>query len=480
MATNANEERASAPSGGQAARFRRTPYPRVADKPDFPALEREILAYWAQDHTFEASVEGRPGGGNEYVFYDGPPFANGLPHYGHLLTGFVKDAVPRYKTMRGRRVERRFGWDCHGLPPEMEAVKELNLPGRSDIERYGIARFNDYCRASVMRYTSEWERYVTRQARWVDFANDYKTMDLSYMESVMWAFKQLHEKGLLYEGYRVLPYCWECETPLSNFETRQDDAYRPRQDPAITVAFELDTPSGSLLPRPPLRALVWTTTPWTLPSNLALAVGPDIEYAVMEDSGARYLVAEPRLRALQETGLLAGAQRVGTIKGTGLVGLPYRPLFGFFEGHPGAFKVLAGSFVSTDEGTGIVHLAPGFGEDDQRACEEVGIAVVCPVDARGRFTKEVPPYEGMHVFEANRAVIADLREKGALLRHDSYVHSYPHCWRTDTPLIYRAVSSWFVAVTAIKQRMLELNQEINWVPSHVRDGAFGKWLEGAR
>ncbi len=219
----------------------RLPYPQVEGSPDFPGIEREVLAYWDNDGTFEASVKARSAA-NEYVFYDGPPFANGMPHYGHLLTGFVKDAIPRYKTMRGWRVERRFGWDCHGLPAEMEAVKELGLPTRNDIQEYGIDRFNDYCRTSVLRYTGEWERYVARQARWVDFSNDYKTMDLSYMESVMWAFKQLHKKGLLYEGFRVLPYCWECETPLSNFETRQDNAYRSRQDPAVTIAFELLAP----------------------------------------------------------------------------------------------------------------------------------------------------------------------------------------------------------------------------------------------
>jgi len=452
----------------------KTFYPQVPDKPDFPAIERDVLAYWAEDGTFQASVDARPGGRNEFVFYDGPPFANGLPHYGHLLTGFVKDAVPRYQTMRGRRVERRFGWDCHGLPAEMEAVKDLSLPGRVDIERYGVAKFNDYCRASVMRYTGEWERYVTRQARWVDFANSYKTMDTSYMESVMWAFKQLYDKGLLYEGYRVLPYCWECETPLSNFETHLDNAYRPRQDPAVTVAFELQKPGGTS----PLKALVWTTTPWTVPSNLALAVGPDISYAVLAWRDARYLVAEARLEALGQ--LLPGAERVGTVTGRDLVGLRYRPLFSFFEDQPGAFRVLGADFVSTEEGTGIVHLAPGFGEDDQRVCEAAGIGVVCPVDSRGRFTAEVPPYQGMQVFEANRAVIADLREKGALVDQGTYEHSYPHCWRTDTPLIYKAVSSWFVNVTAIKERMLELNQQINWVPGHVREGAFGKWLQGAR
>jgi isoleucyl-tRNA synthetase len=475
----------------------RLPYPRVADKPNFSEIEREVLAYWADDGTFEASVKARSGA-PEYVFYDGPPFANGLPHYGHLLTGYVKDAVPRYKTMRGWRVERRFGWDCHGLPAEMEAVKELELPTRADIDHYGIARFNDYCQASVLRYTNEWERYVTRQARWVDFSNDYKTMDLSYMESVMWAFGQLYKKGLLFEGYRVLPYCWECETPLSNFEIRQDNSYRARQDPAVTVAFELEAPAeGHPAARlwsagGPVRALAWTTTPWTLPSNLALAVGPDIVYAVLEaPEGAsgvpgagrgRYLVAEDRLEALRaavEAGL-PGAEQVATIQGEQLIGLAYHPLFDFFSGQPNAFRVLGPDFVSTEEGTGVVHLAPGFGEDDQRACEQAGIDVVCPVDPRGRFTPEVPPYKGLQVFEANRPVVADLRQKGVLVYHETYEHSYPHCWRTDTPLIYRAVSSWFVQVTAFKEKMLELNQQINWVPAHVRDGAFGKWLEGAR
>jgi isoleucyl-tRNA synthetase len=450
------------------------PYPEVPRSPHLPAIEEAILTAWKAEGTFAASIDQRPPGpegANEYVFYDGPPFANGLPHYGHLLTGFVKDAVPRYQTMKGRRVERRFGWDCHGLPAETEAEKELDVSGRGPITEYGIERFNEYCRTSVLRYTHEWERYVTRQARWVDFEHDYKTMDLTYMESVMWAQKQLWEKGLLYEGYRVLPYCWECETPLSNFETRQDDAYRDRQDPAVTVAFRLD--SG-------VTAWVWTTTPWTLPSNLALAVGPDLDYAVFELDGSRVVVGEGTVDKYTREFEAAGAKRIGTIKGAELVGQTYRPLFPYFAGTPNAFRVLAADFVNTDEGTGVVHLAPAFGEDDQRASEAAGIAVVCPVDDRGRFTAEVSDYEGLQVFEANAPIIKDLRARGVLVREDSYVHSYPHCWRTDTPLIYKAVSSWFVEVTAIKDRMLARNQEITWVPAHVRDGAFGKWLENAR
>ena len=446
------------------------PYPDAPRQPDLPGVEGRVLAYWAEDDTFRASVEQRAAGDNEFVFYDGPPFANGLPHYGHLLTGYVKDAVPRYQTMRGRRVDRRFGWDCHGLPAEMEAEKELGISGHVEINRYGIDRFNEACRTSVLRYTREWESYVTRQARWVDFSRDYKTLDLTYMESVLWAFKRLWEKGLIYEGYKVLPYCWECETPLSNFETRLDDAYRPREDPAITVRFRLDT--GEDL-------LVWTTTPWTLPSNLALAVGADVEYAVFEEEGGgRTIVGAATAERYADE--LAGAACVGTLRGGDLAGRSYTPLFPWFAATPNAFRVLAADFVSTEEGTGTVHIAPGFGEDDQRLCEANDIPLVVPVDIHARFTEEVPDYAGLQVFEANAPIVADLRDAGALVREDRYVHSYPHCWRTDTPLVYRAISSWFVEVTAVKERALELNQDIAWVPEHIRDGAFGKWLENAR
>jgi isoleucyl-tRNA synthetase len=458
------------------------PYPEVVQQPDYPRLEERVLAFWESDGTFAASVAARAGGDNEYVFYDGPPFANGLPHYGHLLTGFVKDTVPRYQTMRGRRVERRFGWDCHGLPAEMPAEKELELRGRADVIAFGIDRFNDYCRALVQRTTDSWVYYVTRQARWVDFSNSYKTMDLPYMESVMWAFGRLWEKGLAYEGERVLPYCWECETPLSNFETRQDDAYRPRVDPAVTVAFDLDpAPGGAAsgaLADGPLRLLVWTTTPWTLPSNLALAVGPDIAYDVYELLGKPTAIASERAAAYPE--LFAEASPLGTVSGADLVGRTYRPLFDFFADHADAFRVLSGDFVAIDEGTGVVHMAPGFGEEDYFACQEAGIALVCPVDDQGRFTSEVPPYAGLQVFEANAPITDALRQRGALIDAAAYEHSYPHCWRTDTPLIYKAVSSWFVDVTAIKDRMIALNKDIDWVPAHMRDGAFGKWLEGAR
>jgi isoleucyl-tRNA synthetase len=452
-----------------------TPDVSVPASPDLPAVERRVLEHWVADKTFEASVDARPAGpagSNEYVFYDGPPFANGLPHYGHLFTGYVKDVVPRYQTMRGRRVERRFGWDCHGLPAEVEAEKQLGMTTKAEILALGVDKFNAACRESVLRYTNEWERYVTRQARWVDFANDYKTLDLPYMESVMWAFKTLHDKGLVYEGFRVLAYCWRCETPLSNTETRMDDVYRDRQDPALTVAFELETGE---------KLLVWTTTPWTLPSNLAVAVGPDIEYARFRmPDGQVYLVGAARAAAYERE--LADATREATVRGSELVGLRYTPLFDFLvdRGGPNAFQVLGGDFVSTEDGTGVVHMAPAFGEEDQNACTAAGIPTLLTVDEHTRFTALVPDYEGLQVFEANKPVIRDLKARGVVVRHDTYTHSYPHCWRCDTPLVYRAVSSWFVAVTTFKDRMVELNQQITWVPGHVRDGSFGKWLANAR
>ncbi len=448
-----------------------------------PQIEKQILEFWEKDDTFKASIELRENGEGDFVFYDGPPFANGLPHYGHLLTGFVKDAIPRYKTMRGYKVERRFGWDCHGLPAEMTAEKELGVTeGRIGIESLGISIFNDYCSNLVNRTTDEWHKYVNRQARWVDFVNDYKTMDIDFMESVIWAFKTLFTKGLIYEGYRVLPYCWECETPLSNFETRQDDSYRPRIDPAVTVAFKVfpvtDQPKTWF--EHEINLLAWTTTPWTLPSNLAVAVGPDITYLGVRRKSDRkiFVLAKERLFAYEES--LGEVEVLGQIQGSVLIGRSFQPIFDYFKESPNAFRVIKGEFVSTEEGTGIVQIAPGFGEEDQAVCEAADIAVVCPVDDRGRFQEPVRDFVGVQVFEANQDIIKMLKAKDVLVEQKDYEHSYPHCWRTDTPLIYKAVSSWFVKVTEIKDELLKKNQEINWVPPHVKNGAFGKWLEGAR
>jgi isoleucyl-tRNA synthetase len=452
----------------------------IPSQPSFPAMERDVLAYWQRDATFEASLEARDAGingANEFVFYDGPPFANGLPHYGHLLTGYVKDVIPRYQTMRGRRVERRFGWDCHGLPAEIEAEKQLKISHKSEIDALGIATFNDACRTSVLRYATDWEAYVTRQARWVDFENDYKTLDLDYMESVMWAFKSLWDKKLIYEGFRVLWYCWRCETPLSNTETKMDDVYHDRQDPAVTVSLRLKSADPILHD---VRALVWTTTPWTLPSNLAAAVHPDAEYVVVDAHGQRYLLAEARVAAhARELG--DAPPVVARFRGSQLVGTRYAPPFDFFVGRQAnAHQILSAEYVTTDDGTGIVHIAPAYGEDDKVVTDAAGIDPVTPVNSRGEFDAQVPPYQGMHVFDANKAIIRDLRGAGLLLRHDTYVHSYPHCWRCDNPLIQRAVSSWFLAVTRFRHRMVELNHQITWVPEHIRDGQFGKWLENAR
>ncbi|WP_373936714.1 isoleucine--tRNA ligase [Rhodococcus qingshengii] len=442
----------------------------------FPELEQKVLKQWDDDDTFRASVSNRDGS-EEFVFYDGPPFANGLPHYGHLLTGYVKDLVPRFQTMRGRKVERRFGWDCHGLPAELEAEKQLGIKDKAEIEVMGLAKFNEYCKASVLKYTDEWRDYVTRQARWVDFDNDYKTLDVDFMESVMWAFKELHDKGLIYQGFRVLPYSWYEQTPLSNQETRLDDAYKMRQDPAVTVDMPLVAPGS---PLDGANAIIWTTTPWTLPSNLATAVHPEVDYVqVLGEDGKRYVLAEARV-AHYGRELGEDPEVVSRHKGAELVGLSYTPPFDFFLGHPNAHVVLSADYVTTDSGTGIVHLAPAFGEEDMDVATANGIEVVQPLDPGGKFTSMVPPYEGLMVFDANPVIIKDLKGAGKLLRHETIEHSYPHSWRSGQPLIYMAVPSWFVAVTKFRDRMVELNKDITWVPEHIRDGQFGKWLEGAR
>ncbi len=459
--------------------------PAVTASPRFPDIERRILHYWQVDDTFQASIERRPAGengDNEFVFYDGPPFANGLPHYGHLLTGYVKDVVPRYQTMRGRRVERRFGWDTHGLPAELEAQRLLEISTKKEILEMGIDFFNKACHESVLRYTDDWRDYVTRQARWVDFENDYKTLNPPYMESVIWAFKGLYDKGLVYEGHRVLPYCWNDETPLSNHELRMDDdVYQQRQDPSVTFWVELETGE---------RLMAWTTTPWTLPSNLAMAVGPDIDYVTVEhtENGQtdRYILAEARLgHYAREFGDDAAQRVVARVKGSQLVGRRYTPLFDYFAdpdawGTQAAFHVLASDDTTTEDGTGVVHMAPAYGEVDQNVCDAAGIPTLLTVDDRAQFTSVVPQFAGLQVFEANRPIITELKRRGVLVREESYVHSYPHCWRCRTPLIYKAVSSWFVEVTKFRDRMVELNQEIHWVPEHVKDGQFGKWLSNAR
>ncbi|MDR1026126.1 MAG: isoleucine--tRNA ligase, partial [Lactobacillus sp.] len=445
-------------------------YVEVKAKADFVEIEKNILGFWEENKTFEKSVTNRSNA-EEFVFYDGPPFANGTPHYGHIMVSYVKDVVARYQTMSGKKVERRLGWDCHGLPAEMPVEKQLGVSGRKQIEAYGIDKFNEACRADVLKYSNIWIDTFKRIGRWVDFEHDYKTMELGFMESVISNFKQLYEKGLVYEDYRVMPYSWAAETPLSNFEVNL--GYKDKTDCAITVMFTLE--NG-------MKILVWTTTPWTLPSNLMLAVGKDIEYAIMEEAGQKYVIAKALVGKYKKQ--FENAVETGTMKGSELVGMSYIPLFDYFLKHKdtGAFKVIAGEFVSTEDGTGVVHIAPGFGQDDFEVCRayDENFPAVCPVDEAGKFTHEVSGYVGKQVFETNDDIMASLKERGLLVKKEQYTHSYPHCWRTDTPLIYKAMSSWFVKVTDFKDDMVKNNQQVNWVPDHIKDGRFGKWLEGAR
>ena len=490
----------------------------VSASPKFPKLEEAVLDYWKKDGTFQASIDNReagPHGDNEFVFYDGPPFANGLPHYGHLLTGYAKDLVARYQTQRGHKVERRFGWDTHGLPAELEAMKQLGMTDKQEILEMGIDNFNDAARASVLKYTNEWEQYVTRQARWVDFENDYKTLNVEYMESVIWAFKRLYDKGLTYQGFRVLPYCWKDETPLSNHELRMDDdVYQDRQDQTVTVAFTL-TADDSLAANKNVvaelagvEALAWTTTPWTLPTNQALAVGPDIEYVVVpgagDFNGRRFLIAADLLGtyakdlgyAGENSAEDAAAAITARYTGSQLEGVRYTPLWDYLAdaekwGTGTSWQILVADYVSTTDGTGIVHQAPAYGEDDQKVCESYDIPVVLSVDEGAKFlplfgqpspsgSTALAGIAGVQVFEANRTIINALKADGALIVEKSYVHSYPHCWRCRNPLIYRAITSWYVKVTEFKDRMSELNEQINWIPENVKYGQFGKWVENAR
>ena len=478
-----------------------------AASPRFPEIEREVLDFWKSDDTFRASIAQRDGA-DEWVFYDGPPFANGLPHYGHLLTGYAKDLFPRFQTMRGKKVDRVFGWDTHGLPAELEAMKQLGITEKSEIEDMGIDVFNDKAKASVLAYTDQWQDYVTRQARWVDFERGYKTLDLGYMESVLWAFKQLYDKGLAYEGYRVLPYCWRDETPLSAHELRMDDdVYQDRQDPSVTVTFPLTGAKAEALGLTAVRALAWTTTPWTLPTNLALVVGPDIEYVVLpagpngaadihngddvaESAAHRYLLARDLVGGYaKDLGYESADEALAAVeashRGADLEDVHYDRLFDYYTdaetwGTESAWRILVDDYVTTTDGTGIVHQAPAYGEDDQRVTNAAGIPTILSLDDGGKFLPSVTDVAGQLWMDANRPLIRLLKEQGRMLREQSYVHSYPHCWRCRNPLIYKAVSSWFIRVTDIKDRMLANNEQITWVPENVKHGQFGKWLEGAR
>lgn len=427
-----------------------------------------MLRTWKRERTFERSLS-QTKRGKRFTFYDGPPFATGLPHYGHLLQGTIKDVIPRFRTMQGRYVERRFGWDCHGLPVEYELEKELGIKNRQEIVEMGVGKFNDACRKIVLRYTKEWEKSTTRLGRWVDFRNDYKTMDPDYMESTWWVLKQLWEKGLLYEGRRAMRICPRCATPLSNFEVSQ--GYADRDDPSVYVGLPLRSD-------PDVSLLVWTTTPWTLPGNVLAAVNKHLTYVEVEtDRGRRYVLAESRLGSVFPNHDYALRR---TLRAEELIGQQYEPPFPKRNLTGTSYEVVAADVVTADEGTGILHVAPAFGEEDMEIGQRENAAFIQHIDITGTVTDEAPRYRGLQALEANEPIIADLKKSGRLLRKEMVRHSYPHCWRCDTPLLNFATTSWFVAVTKLKPRLLEANERIDWTPAHVKHGRFGKWLEGAR
>lgn len=449
----------------------------VPSQVSFPKLEEEVLKFWAGNGIFEKSL-GQRAGAERFVFYDGPPFATGLPHYGHLLAGTIKDVVPRYQTMRGKYVGRTFGWDCHGLPIEALAQEALGLSGAPAIKEAGIDLFNEKCRSMVLTYVEEWRRTVTRMGRWVDFEHGYKTMDASFMETIWWVFKKLWEQGRVYRAHRIMPYSWKLNTPLSNFEANRN--YKDVQDPAITVRMRIRRFPLDLETDGPLYLIVWTTTPWTLPANLAVCVGPDIDYVVVRDteSGDNYLLARERVPAYYKSADLY--TEVFACKGRDLLGARYEPLLPYFAGQANAFRVLGDAFVTTSDGTGIVHMAPAYGEDDYRVCREAGIELVDALDDDARFTAAVPEHAGVHCKDADKAIIRQLKAEGKLVHQATLTHSYPFCERTDTPLIYRAIDAWYVRVEDLREDLLASNAQIAWMPEYVGDKRFGNWLAEAK
>ena len=454
-----------------------TDFQRVPPGLDLPALDARVLEKWDREDTFHISIEMRPLD-REYTFYDGPPFASGSPHYGHILAGIIKDIVPRYWTMRGHRVERRFGWDTHGLPVEMEVEKRLGISGPREVERLGIAEFNEACRSMVEVTTAEWEDITRKIGRWVDFKNDYKTMDPGFMESVWWVFRTLWDKGLVYRAFKVLPYSWAAGTTLSNFEATLG-GYQEVEDPAVTVRLEVLDAPGNGPARPGDYLTIWTTTPWTLPGNLVVAVGEDLEYGAVELGGNRYWVATPRIEAVFGEPL----EPVVTSTGRDLLGVSYRPSFGHFNAlrDRGAFQVIPSPAVNIDEGTGLVHMAPAYGEDDLYALQAQGLdLLVDPVNLEARFTDAIPELSGLHVHEAEQRIIELLDRAGVLMKNERILHSYPFCYRTDQPLIYKAIPTWFVKVEEVRDRLVELNRRIHWVPERVGANRFGNWLQDAR
>lgn len=427
----------------------------------FSEKELEVLEFWNNDKTFEKSLE-KTKSNEPFIFYDGPPFATGLPHYGHLLASIEKDVIPRFWTMKGFHVRRVWGWDCHGLPIENIAEKELKINSKDEIEKMGIEKFNSFCRSKVLSYADDWEKIISRLGRWVDMKNCYKTMDNAYIESVWWAFKQLYDKGYVYEGEKILMYCPRCETPLAKYEIAMENSYQNLKSETVVVKFKLRDRDAF--------ALAWTTTPWTLPSNLALTVNPTLPYVYLKDNsdGTVYLLAKSLIskffRSEEEYEILE------EVLGENLENLEYEPLFPYFKDTPNAFKIILGEFVTAEDGTGIVHTAPAFGEEDYQVCRKYKIPLVQPVDSSGRFTSEVTDFPGKYVHDTNTEIVIFLKNQGKIVSSRKMDHEYPFCHRCNTPLIYRALPAVFVDIQKIKQRMVELNKKVNWHPDFLREG----------
>ncbi|WP_330730172.1 isoleucine--tRNA ligase [Borrelia turicatae] len=447
-------------------------FKKVESKVNFPKIEERILKFWNDNKIFEKSIQQREGC-EEFTFYDGPPFATGLPHFGHFVPNTIKDIIPRYKTMKGKQVKRYFGWDTHGLPVEYEVEKSLKISGRYEIEKYGIDKFNEECRKIVLRYTKEWQKTISRLGRWIDFENNYKTMDTTFMESVWWVFQTLYNKGLIYESYYVLPYSPKLATPLSNFEVNLGE-YKEIHDPSLTIKFKIKDKNEYLL--------AWTTTPWTLPTNLGIAVGKDIDYSKIFDKekDETFIIGTKRLNHYYKD------EKAYTVieqfKGEYIKGIEYEPIFNYFlnQRDKGAFKIHTAEYVTTDDGTGIVHIAP-FGEEDYNILKNnTKTDMITPIDAECRFTNEVKDFEGLFVKDADNKIIEKLKSMNLLFKRENFLHRYPFCYRTNSPLIYRPISSWFVNIEAIKEKLIKSNEQINWMPSHLKKGRFGKWLENAR
>ncbi|MBR2909891.1 MAG: isoleucine--tRNA ligase [Clostridia bacterium] len=444
--------------------------------PELQKLQEDVLEFWREDKTFEKSLVKDPG--KEIVFYDGPPFPTGKPHHGTVLVSFIKDMVARYQTMQGYSVPRQWGWDCHGLPIEVQAETALGITNKTEIEnKIGVGVFNDKCHDIVSQNNDSWREYVEQMARWVDYDNAYKTMDKDFMESVIWAFKELYNKGLVYKDYRVTPYCHRCETALSISETRESDSTRPRQDRWTIARFKTNETIDGM----PVYFMAWTTTPWTLPSNMALAVGEKIDYAFVEVDGEVLLAAKSALGNYKNV-FGEEPKVLKVVKGAELVGKTYEPLFDCFASKKdeGAFRVIPADFVEEGEGIAIVHIAPAFGEDDYWVCKKHGVPLVCPVDEKGQFTSAVKMFEGINVFDSNSEVVRYLKEKNLYVADGSLVHNYPHCWRCGKPLIYKAMDAWYFNIDKIKEKLIEKNKEVNWVPDFIKTGRFGNWLENAR